>query len=614
MELHSRSSVRDSSFFFRVRRQADGQGPDDATLAGEQRFLYGCVAWAASWAALVLRCWAPSAPAAAAAASAQPHRCCPAVRRFVFCRQRQDESLRRGGEQNSVVVLSEQPFSAALLPLSQIAGPLYFNQVGWALTPLAVSRGLWLFGGPPGSQAGDDGTAAQAQLLAHRMRPAPQPLTPPAVTPRPAGRARAGAGAGRGAGLARARTQRAAAAARRHVHHTGAPACLPVLPAAGPGAAAGLAGARRPAAPPPLRSPSATPRHVHTSAPAPQRPSAPSQPPHPLSPTLHPPPSPQTPSSSGGYLNRRSSATAVSRTRSGESGSAKSSPHGSMVGLSHLASLAVSSPTRVASSEELAAGGSPVVVHTLSSERRALALPGPAPACSPAHRLPGPAAEPRAAPAQPGAARPLQAPTCCGTRSQRRRQCRCGRPAWTSAAAWPPAAPATTCPMTAVRRQVRHVVAAGGASAFLGHSQGPSRPRGRLSQQRGCPSGRPRRLRPHADARTCSPPQRARAAARRRPAAPRCAAPPLSSAPAALSTTTTKRSCTASSPRCGAWGLGAWLGPGGWEAAAWRALGPSGCWRGCRGAGRVRWPAAAAALRAEPRRGAGAAPRRGAGP
>jgi hypothetical protein len=54
----------------------------------------------------------------------------PSCRSFVFCRQRQDEALRRGGEQNSVVVLSEHPFSSALLPLSQIAGPLYFNQVG----------------------------------------------------------------------------------------------------------------------------------------------------------------------------------------------------------------------------------------------------------------------------------------------------------------------------------------------------------------------------------------------------------------------------------------------------------------------------------------------------
>lgn len=48
-------------------------------------------------------------------------------RRFVFCRQRQDERLRRGGEQKSVVVLSMYPYSSVLGPLCQFAGPLFFN-------------------------------------------------------------------------------------------------------------------------------------------------------------------------------------------------------------------------------------------------------------------------------------------------------------------------------------------------------------------------------------------------------------------------------------------------------------------------------------------------------
>eukprot|EP00967_Tisochrysis_lutea_P126483 scaffold213964_cov18-Tisochrysis_lutea.AAC.1 len=52
---------------------------------------------------------------------------------FVFCRQRQDNSLRRGGEQLSVVVLSEFPFSSPLTPLSQVAGPLYFSMGAPAL-------------------------------------------------------------------------------------------------------------------------------------------------------------------------------------------------------------------------------------------------------------------------------------------------------------------------------------------------------------------------------------------------------------------------------------------------------------------------------------------------
>jgi hypothetical protein len=55
--------------------------------------------------------------------------CC----RFVFCRQRSDERLKRGGEQKSVVVLSSQPYSAVLTPLSQHAGPLYFNRGNAAL-------------------------------------------------------------------------------------------------------------------------------------------------------------------------------------------------------------------------------------------------------------------------------------------------------------------------------------------------------------------------------------------------------------------------------------------------------------------------------------------------
>lgn len=48
--------------------------------------------------------------------------------RFVYCRQRQDDRLKRGGEQKSLVLLSLYPFSHALSQVSQWAGPLYFNQ------------------------------------------------------------------------------------------------------------------------------------------------------------------------------------------------------------------------------------------------------------------------------------------------------------------------------------------------------------------------------------------------------------------------------------------------------------------------------------------------------
>ncbi len=62
------------------------------------------------------------------------------LRRYVFCRQRQDESLRRGGEQVSVVVLSEHPFSSVLRPLSQVAGPMYFSHGPQALQQVRASK------------------------------------------------------------------------------------------------------------------------------------------------------------------------------------------------------------------------------------------------------------------------------------------------------------------------------------------------------------------------------------------------------------------------------------------------------------------------------------------
>lgn len=46
---------------------------------------------------------------------------------FVFNRQRKDERLKRGGEQKSVVILSERPYSNVFRSLLQILGPLYFD-------------------------------------------------------------------------------------------------------------------------------------------------------------------------------------------------------------------------------------------------------------------------------------------------------------------------------------------------------------------------------------------------------------------------------------------------------------------------------------------------------
>ncbi len=58
----------------------------------------------------------------------------------MYCRQRTDERLRRGGEQKSVVVLAAQPHSSVLRPLSQHAGALYFNRGPAALVEVRRMR------------------------------------------------------------------------------------------------------------------------------------------------------------------------------------------------------------------------------------------------------------------------------------------------------------------------------------------------------------------------------------------------------------------------------------------------------------------------------------------
>ncbi|CAI5941350.1 unnamed protein product [Closterium sp. NIES-65] len=62
---------------------------------------------------------------------------------FVFNRQRHDERLPRGGEQKSVVVLSERPFSAAFRRLAQVVGPLYFDRGPIAFVQVAAWVSLW---------------------------------------------------------------------------------------------------------------------------------------------------------------------------------------------------------------------------------------------------------------------------------------------------------------------------------------------------------------------------------------------------------------------------------------------------------------------------------------
>ena len=91
-ELTSRSSVRDTSFCFRMARTSTKGG-----------YLHG----------------------------------------FVFCRQRQDERLQRGGEQRSIVILSPFPITNILEPLSQYAGPLCLSQGPESLRGVFEDALMW---------------------------------------------------------------------------------------------------------------------------------------------------------------------------------------------------------------------------------------------------------------------------------------------------------------------------------------------------------------------------------------------------------------------------------------------------------------------------------------
>ncbi|KAF9618240.1 hypothetical protein IFM89_000875 [Coptis chinensis] len=62
---------------------------------------------------------------------------------YVFNRQRQDERLKRGGEQKSVVILSHSPFLSVFRPLLQILGPLYFDLGKKALEHMALFVSMW---------------------------------------------------------------------------------------------------------------------------------------------------------------------------------------------------------------------------------------------------------------------------------------------------------------------------------------------------------------------------------------------------------------------------------------------------------------------------------------
>eukprot|EP00891_Asterochloris_glomerata_P002409 jgi/Astpho2/2409/Aster-x1074 len=121
MELHSCSSVRDSTFFFRMWRRGipqpvaeESKVVAEAVEAAEHPEQLGHDAALATvpWQGIDEDAAVPNPQLVdAAEGSSQPG---SVLYGFVFCRQRQDERLRRGGEQKSLVVLSELPFSSVL--------------------------------------------------------------------------------------------------------------------------------------------------------------------------------------------------------------------------------------------------------------------------------------------------------------------------------------------------------------------------------------------------------------------------------------------------------------------------------------------------------------------
>uniref|UniRef100_A0A383W295 UDENN domain-containing protein n=1 Tax=Tetradesmus obliquus TaxID=3088 RepID=A0A383W295_TETOB len=157
MELYTRNAIRDSSFQFRIKRipaSFTGGAPD---------FLYG----------------------------------------YVFCRQRQDESLRRGGEQAAVVVLASVPLSSMLMPLSLVAGHAFFSEGEAALEQLVSQVAVWPPPVPGSRVSLPAGHAMISGQLPHfTLLPPPQPEVHPSVQATLARRAQRAASIRRGGAIA----------------------------------------------------------------------------------------------------------------------------------------------------------------------------------------------------------------------------------------------------------------------------------------------------------------------------------------------------------------------------------------------------------------------------
>ncbi|XP_020575250.1 protein DENND6B [Phalaenopsis equestris] len=98
---------------------------------------------------------------------------------YVFNRQRQDDRLPRGGEQKSVVILSNSPYTSVFRPLLQILGPLCFDIGRTALELVASHVAAW-----PSPSPGNaiDLPIGGAALRAH-LPPAPEDLAPAQFPP-----------------------------------------------------------------------------------------------------------------------------------------------------------------------------------------------------------------------------------------------------------------------------------------------------------------------------------------------------------------------------------------------------------------------------------------------
>ncbi|RAL50086.1 hypothetical protein DM860_007760 [Cuscuta australis] len=126
-QSHNRSSIHDSIFFFRFRRQQKSQVSSE--IVGADRALTSKKPLGAEF----------SKTSARSNNVIEPRY----LYGFVFNRQRHDERLKRGGEQKSVVILSHSPFLGVFRPLLQIVGPLYFDIGEKALHYVASYVSTW---------------------------------------------------------------------------------------------------------------------------------------------------------------------------------------------------------------------------------------------------------------------------------------------------------------------------------------------------------------------------------------------------------------------------------------------------------------------------------------